>query len=58
MSDLTTLLPLELADIGLVAAADPNFCERLLAALDRLPAAEAPARSAKASAQNALDPAA
>ncbi|MFI4869559.1 MAG: hypothetical protein ACHQDD_09440 [Steroidobacterales bacterium] len=40
MSDLTTVLPPELAEIGLIALADPNYAERLLAALDRM-AAEA-----------------
>jgi hypothetical protein len=42
MSDITTVFPPELADIGLVAIADPEFCERLLAALDCLASQERP----------------
>lgn len=52
MSDLTTVLPPELADIGLVALADPDFCERLLATLARTSADEPPARGAEPGAQN------
>jgi hypothetical protein len=38
MSEITSFLSAELAEIGLVAAADPHFAERLLEALQRLPA--------------------
>jgi len=38
MADTTSFLSAELAEIGLVAAADPHFAERLLEALQRLPA--------------------
>jgi hypothetical protein len=41
MSDNTFFLSAELTDIGLVAAADPHFAERLLEALQRLPAERA-----------------
>jgi len=34
----TSFLSAELTEIGLVAAADPHFAERLLDALQRLPA--------------------
>ncbi len=44
MTDVTSFLPAELTEIGLVAAADPQFAERLIEALRRLPdpAAEPP----------------
>ena len=38
MTDMTSFLWLELTEIGLVAAADPHFAERLIEALQRLPA--------------------
>jgi hypothetical protein len=38
MTDITSFLPAELTEIGLLAAADPDFAERLLEALQRLPA--------------------
>ena len=43
MTDITSFLSIpflsaELTEIGLVAAADPHFTERLLDALQRLPA--------------------
>jgi hypothetical protein len=38
MADITSFLSAELTEIGLVAAADPHFAERLLEALQRLPA--------------------
>lgn len=56
MSDPMSVFPIELAEIGLVAFADPNYCERLLAALDRMAGEELPARPAcspEADAQNA-----
>ena len=37
MSEFASFLPPELADIGLVAFADPSFAERLVDALLRLP---------------------
>jgi hypothetical protein len=37
MPDLTSFLPAELTEIGLAAAADPQFAERLIEALQRLP---------------------
>jgi hypothetical protein len=37
MSEFTAFLPPELADIGLMALADPGFAERLVEALQRLP---------------------
>jgi hypothetical protein len=39
MSEFATFLPEELAEIGLMAFADPNLAERLVAALRRLPPA-------------------
>jgi hypothetical protein len=41
MADITSFLSAELTEIGLVAAADPQFAERLLEALQRLPAERA-----------------
>ena len=41
MTDITSFLSSELTEIGLVAAADPHFAERLLEALRRLPAERA-----------------
>ena len=38
MNDITSFLSAELTEIGLLAAADPQFAERLLEALKRLPA--------------------
>ena len=38
MTDITSFLSAELTEIGLLAAADPQFAERLLEALQRLPA--------------------
>jgi hypothetical protein len=38
MTDITSFLSAELTEIGLLAAADPDFAERLLEALQRLPA--------------------
>jgi len=38
MTDITSFLSAELTEIGLLAAADPQFAERLLQALQRLPA--------------------
>lgn len=40
MTDDTSFLPAELTEIGLLAAADPDFAERLIEALRRLPAAQ------------------
>lgn len=37
MTDTTSFLAAELTELGLMAAADPGFTERLLAALQRLP---------------------
>jgi hypothetical protein len=37
MSDITSFLSAELTEIGLAAAADPQFAERLIEALRRLP---------------------
>ena len=37
MTDITSFLAAELTEIGLVAAADPHFAERLIEALRRLP---------------------
>jgi len=37
MTDITFLLSAELTEIGLMAAADPHFAERLIEALRRLP---------------------
>jgi hypothetical protein len=39
MTEVTTFLSAELTEIGLMAAADPHFAERLVEALRRLPAA-------------------
>ena len=54
MSDITMVFSSELAEIGLLALADPSFGERLLAGLQSLPAprasADAPRREADASA--------
>jgi hypothetical protein len=41
MTDITSFLSAELTEIGLLAAADPDFAERLLEALQRLPAKRA-----------------
>ena len=41
MSDTTPFLSTELTEIGLMAAADPHFAERLLEALRRLNAEQA-----------------
>jgi hypothetical protein len=41
MSDTTSFLSAELTEMGLMAAADPHFAERLLEALRRLNAARA-----------------
>jgi hypothetical protein len=38
MTDITSFLSAELTEMGLMAAADPHFAERLLEALQRLPA--------------------
>jgi hypothetical protein len=38
MTDITSFLSVELTEIGLLAAADPDFAEKLLEALRRLPA--------------------
>ena len=38
MSDTTSFLATELTEMGLMAAADPHFAERLLEALRRLSA--------------------
>jgi hypothetical protein len=46
MSEFATFLPEELAEIGLMAFADPNLAERLVAALRCLPPAGADASSA------------
>jgi len=37
MTDITSFLAAEFTEIGLAAAADPHFAERLLEALRRLP---------------------
>jgi len=37
MSDVTFFLPAEMIEMGLVAAADPAFAERLILALRQLP---------------------
>jgi len=37
MTDITAFLSAELTEIGLAAAADPQFAERLIEALQRLP---------------------
>ena len=44
MSDVTFFLPAEMIEMGLAAAADPAFAERLIDALRQLPDA-APANS-------------
>jgi len=41
MSDTTPFLAAELTEMGLMAAADPHFAERLLEALRRLSAEQA-----------------
>jgi len=41
MSEITSFLSAELTEMGLMAAADPHFAERLLEALQRLPAQRA-----------------
>jgi hypothetical protein len=41
MSESTCFLPPELADMGLMALADPTFAQRLIDALRRLPAVPA-----------------
>jgi len=41
MSEITSFLSAELTEIGLMAAVDPHFAERLLEALRRLPAERA-----------------
>jgi hypothetical protein len=41
MTDITSFLSAELTEIGLIAAADPHFAERLLEALQRPPAERA-----------------
>jgi len=58
MSDITSFLSAELTEIGLVAAADPHFAERLLEALQRLPAESAsePASVQKTAAERAEEP--
>jgi len=38
MTDITSFLAAEFTEIGLAAAADPHFAERLIEALRRLPA--------------------
>lgn len=38
MSDSTSFLSTELTEMGLIAAADPRFAERLIEALQRLSA--------------------
>jgi hypothetical protein len=40
MADVTFFLPAEMIEMGLVAAADPTFAERLICALQQLPDAE------------------
>jgi hypothetical protein len=40
MPEFTTFLPPELADIGLMALADPSLAERLIEALRGLPAGD------------------
>ena len=37
MSDVTCFLPAEIIEMGLIAAADPAFAERLVLALEQLP---------------------
>jgi len=37
MTDITSFLAAEFTEIGLAAAADPHFAERLIEALRRLP---------------------
>jgi hypothetical protein len=37
MSDVTFFLPAEIMEMGLIAAADPAFAERLVLALEQLP---------------------
>ncbi len=41
MTDTTSFLSAELTEMGLMAAVDPHFAERLLEALRRLPAERA-----------------
>jgi hypothetical protein len=41
MTDTTSFLTAEFIEMGLMAAADPDFAERLIEALRRLPAAPA-----------------
>jgi hypothetical protein len=41
LSEFTGFLPPELADLGLMALADPGFAERLVESLRRLPPAAA-----------------
>jgi hypothetical protein len=38
MTDITSFLAAEFTEIGLAAAADPHFAERLIEALRQLPA--------------------
>jgi hypothetical protein len=40
MSDSTFFLPAELVEMGLMAAADPAFAERMVTALQQLPKAD------------------
>jgi len=40
MSDMTAFLATELTEMGLMAAADPSFAQRLVDALQRLPPAQ------------------
>jgi hypothetical protein len=54
MSHVTFFLPAEIIEMGLVAAADPAFAERLLLALGQLP----DAAPANASANDEREPAA
>jgi len=44
MTDITFLLSAELTEIGLMAATDPHFAERLIEALQQLPELAAEAR--------------
>ena len=53
MTDTTSFLAAELTEIGLMAAADPHFAERLLEALQRLPAEGASEPSPRSRPENA-----
>jgi hypothetical protein len=53
MTDTPSFLAAELTELGLMAAADPGFAERLLAALQRLPAEGASETALRTRSENA-----